>query len=154
MKTPLAQEPTVRRYSGRESAVVWTAFVTCFALFGGGASIAARSWKLTFGLLFGTTVVWYLGYWALSQSCYFISATTAGFKDAFRAQEVNFDEVRSATRVIRKSSCTLIFKCDTRTVEMPVDLFDEDWFLAVKAELLKRGITVSTSGYGFTSIES
>ncbi len=37
---------------------------------------------------------------------------------------------------------------------MPVDLFDEDWFLTVKAELLKRGITVSTSGYGFTSIES
>lgn len=36
---------------------------------------------------------------------------------------------------------------------MPVDLFDEDWFLAVKAELLKRDIAVSTSSYGFTSIE-
>ena len=153
MKTPPAQEPSIRYY-GRESTVVWIALVFCFAVIIGGASIAAKSWQLTSTLLFGTAIVWYLGYWALSKSRYFISPTAAGFRDAFRAQEVNFDEVRSASRVIRNSSCTLIFKCDTRTVEMPVDLFDEDWFLTVKAELLKRGITVSTSGYGFTSIES
>lgn len=105
---------------------------------------------LTSCLLLGTIVVGYLGYWALSKTCYFISADKAGFKDAFRAREVQFDEVQSVTKDTGRSSSTLTFVCSTGEVTMPLDPLDQGWFSAVKAELLKRGIPFSTTAFGFT----
>ena len=144
-----AQESTIKYYTNRESIGYWGAMVACFGVISGGASLAAHSFMVTSCLLLGAVAVWYLGYWALSKSCYFISPTKAGFKDLFRAQEVQFEEVRSVTQSAGQYSNTLIFECATRTVSMPLDPIDETWFAAVKAELLRRGIAVSTTAFGF-----
>ena len=143
------QESTIKYYTNHESIGYWGAMVACGGVIGGGASLAAHSFTLTACLLLGAVAVWYLGHWALSKSCYFISPTKAGFKDLFRAHEVQFEEVRSVTKSIRKYSHTLIFQCATRTVTMPLDPIDETWFSAVLAELLRRGIPVSSSAFGF-----
>jgi hypothetical protein len=143
------QESAIKYYTNRESIGYWGAMVACGGVIGGGASLAAHSFMVTSTLLFGAVAVWYLGYWALSKSCYFISTTTAGFKDLFRAHEVQFEEVRSVTTSTGKYSRTVIFQCATRTVTMPLDPIDESWFSAVKAELLRRGIPVSSTAFGF-----
>ena len=147
--TTSTQEATTKYYSSRDSTTVWNAGVACIGLIAVGASLAEHSFKLTSCLLLGAVVVWYLGYWALSKSCYFISLTKAGFKDAFRAREVQFEEIRSATEAVGSRSWRLIFVCNTRTVTMPLDPIDESWLSAVKTELLKRGITVSSTTLGF-----
>lgn len=143
------EESTIRYYRHRGSVGVWGAFAAFVAVIGGGSSLSAKSFALTFGFLLGVIAVWWLGYRALSQSCYFISATGAGFRDFFRAREIQFDEVRSVTRRTRKHSITLIFQCVTRTVEMPWDPIDETWFSAVEAELARRGIPVLFEAFGF-----
>jgi hypothetical protein len=143
------KESTTRYYSSGESSGYWTAFVVCVGFIGAGASLAEHSWKVTLSLLLGAIAVWALGYWALSKSCYFISPTKAGFKDAFRTREVQFDEVRSVVKNIGNYT-TLTFVCNTRMVTMPLDPIDETWFSDVKSELLKRGITVSSKVLGFT----
>jgi hypothetical protein len=149
MNTSPAEESTIRYYNNRESAGFWGALVACFAVIIGGASLAAHSLVLTSVLLLGAVVVWYLGYWALSKSCYFISPTKAGFKDTFRAREVQFAEIRSVTKAAGSDYSTLIFVCNTRTVSMPLDPLDTAWFSAVEAELRKRGIPVSATAFGF-----
>jgi hypothetical protein len=143
------KESTTRYYSSRESSGYWTAFVVCVGFIGAGASLAEHSWKGTLSLVLGAVAVWALGYWALSKSRYFISPTKAGFKDAFRTREVEFEEIRSVTKNIGNYT-TLTFVCSTRTVTMPLDPIDETWFSDVKSELLKRGITVSFRALGFT----
>jgi hypothetical protein len=143
------KESTTRYYSSRESSGYWTAFVVCVGFIGAGASLAEHSWKGTLSLVLGAVAVWALGYWALSKSRYFISPTKAGFKDAFRTREVEFEEIRSVTKNIGNYT-TLTFVCSTRTVTMPLDPIDETWFSDVKSELLKRGITVSSKVLGFT----
>ena len=148
MKTSTPEETKITYYNSRESVGVWNALIVCFALIIGGASMAARSFTLTFCLLFGTGAVWYVGYWLLSRSCYFISSTAAGFKDIFVTREVRFDEVKSATKSAGRYSSNLIFMCNTKTVAMPLDPIDETWFTAVRTELLKRGITVSSTVFG------
>jgi hypothetical protein len=150
VNTASKQESTIKYYANRESIGYWGAIVACFGLISAGASIAAHSLTLTSSLLLGSVAVWYLGYWALSKSCYFISPTRAGFKDLFRAQEVQFEEIRSVTQSTGRYSRTLIFECATRTVTMPLDPIDETWFSAVKAELLRRGIAISSRAFGFT----
>ena len=147
--TASAQEATTKYYSNRDSTAVWSAGVACIGLIATGASLAEHSLKLTSCLLLGAVAVWYLGYWALSKSCYFISPTKAGFRDAFRAREVQFEEIRSATKDAGGRSSRLIFVCNTRTVTMPLDPIDESWLSAVKIELLKRGIPVSSTVLGF-----
>jgi hypothetical protein len=147
--TASTQEATTKYYSNRDSTAVWNAGVACIGLIAVGASLAEHSLKLTSCLLLGAVAVWYLGYWALSKSCYFLSPTKAGFKDAFRAREVQFEEIRSATKAAGRQSTSLIFVCNTRTVTLPLDPIDESWFLAVKTELLKRGIPVSSTAFGF-----
>ena len=147
--TASTQEATTKYYGNRDSTTVWSAGVACIGLIGVGASLAEHSLKLTSCLLLGAVAVWYLGYWSLSKSCYFISPTKAGFKDAFRAREVQFEEIRSATKAAGSRSSSLIFVCNTRTVTMPLDPIDESWFSAVKTELLKRGIPVSSTALGF-----
>ena len=114
-----------------------------------GSSFAQHSPRLTFSLLLGAIVVWYVGYWLLSKNLYFVSSTKAGFKDTFRMREVQFDEVRSATIKVGRDSRNLIFECDGKTVRIPLDPLDETWLSAVKAELSKRGIPVSTTAYSF-----
>jgi hypothetical protein len=104
---------------------------------------------LTSCFLLGTIVVGYVGYWALSKSCYFISATKAGFKDLLRGREVQFEEVRSVSCNVGRYSRRLVFMCGARTVTMPLDPIDEAWFSALKAELLRRGIPVSSTAFGF-----
>ena len=64
-------------------------------------------------------------------------------------REVQFDDVRSATIRVGRDSRNLIFECDGETVRMPLDPMDESWLSAVKAELSKRGISVSTTAFGF-----
>ena len=140
---------TIRYYSSRESVAVWGAIVACIGVVGVGSSFAQHSLMLTSEILLGTVAVWYLGYWTLSKSHYFISPTAVGFKDAFRTRDVQFEEIRSVARHTTGKSSKLIFVCNTRTVTMPVDLFDETWFLAVKDELDKRGIPFSSTAYGF-----
>ena len=148
MNTSSVRESTIRQYSNRESEGVWGAVVACFWVISGGASLAAHSLALTSGLLLGTVAVWYLGYWALSKSCYFISPSVAGFKDAFRAREVRFEEIRSVTKATTRDSCRLVFQCNSRTVTMPLDPIDGAWFSAVKDELRRRGIPVSATAFG------
>lgn len=149
MNTSSTQESTIRYYSNRESIGYWGAMVGGFGVIGGGASLAAHSFWLTSCLLLGAIAVWYLGYWLLSKSHYFISPTNAGFKDVFRDRKVQFEEIRSVTKSIGSDSQSLIFVCNTRTVTMPLDPIDETWFSAVKAELLKRGIPISSTAFGF-----
>ena len=149
VNTVSMQEATIKYYTNRESIGYWGAMVACFGVIGGGASLAAHSFTLTSTLLLGAVAVWYLGYCALSRSCYFISSTRAGFKDLFRTQEVQFEEVRSATKSTGRYSSTLIFGCITRTVTMPLDPIDEAWFSAVKAELVRRGVPVASTAFGF-----
>lgn len=149
MSRSVPHETTIQYYRHQESVGVWSALAAFVAVIGGGSSLSAKSFALTFCFLLGVVAVWWLGYWALSKSCYFISTTGAGFRDLFRAREVRFDEVRSVTRRTRKHSSTLIFQCVTRTVEMPWDPFDETWFLALEAELARRGIPVLFEAFGF-----
>jgi hypothetical protein len=150
MNTSSTQESPISYYSNRQSAAVWGALVACVGVIGGGSSLAAHSFAVTSCFLLGTVTVGYLGYWALSKSCYFISASKAGFKDAFRAQEVQFDQILSAATNVGRNSRTLTFVCTTRTVTMPLDPIDEAWFSAMKAELLKRSIPVSSSVFCIT----
>ncbi len=149
MNTSSPEESTIRYYTNRQSAGVWGAVIACMGVISAGSSLAAHSFTLTSCLVLGAVVVGCLGYWALAKSCYFISASKAGFKDAFRAREVQFNEIRSVTRNTGRSSSTLTFVCNTQTVTMPVDPIDEAWFLALKTELLKRGIPVSFTAFGF-----
>jgi len=142
------QESTVKYYNSGESVAVWGALVACFGVIIGAGSFAARSLLVTSCLLLGTVGVWCLGYWALSKSCYFISPTALGFKDAFRGREVQFEEIRSVTKAATEDSCTLIFACRTRTVTMPVDPIDSAWLSAVKIELARRGIPISATMFG------
>jgi len=144
-----SQEPTTKYYGNRDSIGYWGAMVASFGIISVGASLAQRSLILTSGLLLGSVVVWWLGYWTLSKSCYFISPTKIGFKDIFRTRQVEFDEIRSVTHDAGRYSSRLIFVCDTRMVSMPFDPFDESWFTAVKNELEKRGITVLVAAFGF-----
>jgi len=144
------EESKIKYYSGREGAGVWGALVALFGVICVGSSVAAHSFRLTCCFLLVTVAVGYLGYWVLSKSCYFISSSKAGFKDALRAREVQFDEIRSVTRIIGSDSSMLRFECNTRTVMMPLDILDEAWFTDLKAELLKRGIPVSSRAFGFT----
>lgn len=149
MSRSVSRETTIQYFRHHESVGVWSALVAFVAVIGGGSSLSAKSSALTFCFLLGVAAVWWLGYWALSKSCYFISTTGAGFRDLFRAREVRFDEVRSVTRRTRRYSSTLIFQCATRTVEVPWDPLDETWFSAVEAELTRRGIPVLFEAFGF-----
>ena len=149
MNTASTEEAKTRYYSNRETLGVWSAIVACVGVIGGGSSIAAHSVAVTSSLLFGTLVVWFLGYWALSKSCYFISPAKVGFKDAFRSREVLFEEIESVTRNTTSESMTLTFECKTRTVTMPLDPIDETWFSDLKTELLDRGIKISNRALGF-----
>src|SRR5580765_5333248 len=136
MNTLPSQESTIRYDSNRESAGLWGATVACFGVISVGASLGAHSLALTSCLLLGTVAVGYLGYWALSKSCYFISPTKAGFKGLFRAREVQFEEIRTVTKSVRRYSQRLIFECKARTTTIPLDPINEAWFSALKAELL------------------
>jgi hypothetical protein len=147
--TSALEDPTLKTFRTRQSAGVWTAMAAFVAVIGGGSSLAAHSLGLTSTLLSGIIVVWYAGYWLLSKNLYYVSSTKAGYKDVFRSREVQFDEVRSATISVGRDSRNLIFECDGDTVSMPLDPMDESWLSAVKTELSKRGITVSTRAYGF-----
>jgi hypothetical protein len=144
----LPKESAVRYFSSRQSAAVWSAMVVCGGVISIGSSLAAHSWAVTSGLLIGAIVVWWLGYWVLSKNCYYISPAKVGFKDVFRAAEVQFDEVRSVTKNTNRDSITLTFVCDKRTVMMPVDPMDQSWLNAVKTELAKRGIPFSPTMFG------
>ncbi len=150
MNTAPTQDSKTRYYRNSDSIGFWVAGVTCVGVIAGGASLAQHSFALTSCLLLGTVSVGYVGYWLLSKTCYFISDTKAGFKDLFRSREVEFAEIQSATKRTGRSSCDLVFECTARTVTMPVDLLDETWFSAVKAELLKRGIPITHTALGFT----
>ena len=150
MNTASAQSTPIRYYSSRDSLGVWSAVVAMFAVIGAGSSLAEHSFSLTSGLLLGTVAVWWLGYVVLSKNCYFISQTSVGYKDFFRAREVQFDEIRSVTKTIRRRSANLIFVCERTSVRMPFDPFDEEWLSAVESELLNRGIKVSSAAFGFT----
>jgi hypothetical protein len=90
-----------------------------------------------------------VGYWILSKNIYFVSSTKAGFRDVFRTREVQFEEVRSATIRMNRDSRDLLFECATGKIRMPLDPMDQSWLSDVKAELLKRGITISTRAFGF-----
>jgi hypothetical protein len=138
----------VTYYGNRESLGVWGALVACFGVIAVGASIASHSLAVTSGLVIGTLLIWYLGYWALAGSRYFISSTAVGFKDRFRSQEVRFEEIRAVSRHARSKSSDLVFTCDTRTVNIPLDPIDDTWFFAVQAELAKRDIMVSGFAFG------
>ncbi len=144
-----AQDPTGKYYRSRQSAGVWTAGAVLVGVISVGPSFGLHSVLFTSSLLLGIIVVWYVGYWLLSKNLYFVSSTKAGFKDAFRMREVQFDDVRSATIRVGRDSRDLIFECDGETVRMPLDPMDESWLSAVKAELSKRGISVSTTAFGF-----
>jgi hypothetical protein len=143
------QESAIKYYGNRDSIGYWGAMVASFGVISVGASLAGHSLILTSGLLVGAVAVWWLGYWTLRKSCYFISPTKIGFKDIFRTREVEIDEIRSVTHDTGRYSSTLIFVCNARTVSIPFDPFDESWFTAVKSELEKRGITVSAAIFGF-----
>lgn len=145
MNATPTEQASMRYYDNHEGVGVWGALFVGISVISVAASLAAHSWVVTFCVMLGEAAVWYLGYWTLSKSSYFISSTKAGFKDLFRAREVQFDEVQSVTRVIGHESRILIFACKTRTVSMPLDVLDERWFFAVKAELHKRGIPLSCS---------
>ena len=141
-------EPSIKYYNDK-SAAVWCAMVACGGVIGVGSSLAAHSFLVTSGLLLGMAAVGYMGYWALSKNRYFISASAAGFKDAFRAEEVQFEEIESATRNTgRNGSRWLKFMCRTRVVTIPLDPIDDAWFSDVKAELQRRGIPVSSTVLG------
>jgi hypothetical protein len=144
-----AQDSTAKYYRTSQSAGVWTAFIVMIGVIGGGSSLAEHSLALTASLLTGCAVVWYAGYWLLSKNLYFISSTKAGFKDLFRNREVQFADVRSATRRVAKDRQDLIFQCaDGASVWMPLDPLDQSWLTDVKAELAIRGIAVTTTAFG------
>ena len=145
-----SQDAPLKIYRSRQSAGVWTAMTVFVAVIGGGSSLASHSFGLTSSLLLGILIVWFAGYWLLSKNLYFVSSTKAGFKDLFRNREVEFANVRSATIRIGRDSRDLIFQCtDDTSVLMPLDPMDESWLSDVKAELAKRGITVTTTAFGF-----
>jgi len=145
----LPAEASIKHYRNRESLGLWGGLVGGFGTFIVLLSTAGRSLILTFGFVVGTALVWYLGHLALSKSYYFISPTSAGFKDLFRTREVQFSEIRSVTKSTWKNSSTVIFVCEKRTVTMPFDPIDKTWFSTVRAELDKRGIPVSSIAFGF-----
>jgi hypothetical protein len=148
-RTATPEDPTLKSFRSRQSAGVWTAGAVLIGVISVGSSFAQHSLPLTLSLLFGVIAVWYVGYWILSKNLYYVSSTKAGFKDLFRSREVQFDEVRSATISVGRDSRDLIFECDGDTVRMPLDPMDESWLSAVKTELSKHGISVSTRAYGF-----
>jgi hypothetical protein len=148
MNSPGASDPTTKYYRSRQSAGVWIAMVITFAVIAGGSSLAAHSFWLTFSLLMGAIVVGYAGYWILSRNLYFVSSTKAGYRDVFCTCEVLFDDVRSAHVSVGESHRDLVFVRDRKNVSVPLDPMDESWLSDVKAELLKRGITVTTTAFG------
>jgi hypothetical protein len=150
MNMSATQESPTRYFSNRETLGVWGAVVACFGVISVGASLAVHSFPVTASLLLGMVAVSGLGYWVLSKNCYFISPTKAGFKDAFRAREVQFEEIQSVTKKAGPRSSRLVFVCRHRTVTMPADPINEAWLSAVKAEVLKRGIPFSSTELGFT----
>ncbi len=152
MNTPPTEEP-IRYYNNRGSAGAFAAIVATFGVITVGSSLAAHSFLLTSCLLLGAVAIAYLGYWALSKSCYFISSTGLGFKDAFRLREVQFDEIQSVTKNVGRDYMNLAFVCKTRVVTMPFDPLDLAWYPAVKAELHKRGIPISSTAFGITQKE-
>jgi hypothetical protein len=145
-----APDPTVKSYYTRQSAGVWTAGAVFIAVITVGPSLGFHSVLLTSGILLVIILGWFVGYWLLSKNLYFVSPTKAGFKDLFRNREVEFTDVRSA--YIRRdvngdgmTSVDLIFQCVGNTsVSMPLDPMDQSWLNDVKAELAKRGITMTT----------
>jgi hypothetical protein len=146
-----APDPTLKFYPSSQSAAVWTAMAVFMGVLTGGSSLTQDSLALTSTLLLGIIVVWYAGYWVLSKSVYYVSSSKAGFKDFIRRREVDFSDVRSATLRIGKSRY-LDFQCDDATiVRMPIDTMNDSWLSAVKAELSKRGVTVSTAAFGFSN---
>ena len=153
MNTVSPQESPTRYYGSRDSVGVWGALVACIGLISTGASLAAHSVAVTSGILIGSIAVWYLGYWSLSKSHYFISSSTAGFRDAFRTRQFDFGAVRSVTKRTGKYSSTLIFVCDARTVAIPFDPIDDAWFSDVRSELHRRGIPVSVIVFGIEQKE-
>ncbi len=157
--TPRATEPdrSVKYYRTSQRAGVWTAIVVMIGVIGGGSSLAEHSLALTASLLSGCAIVWFVGYWALSKNTYFISSTKAGFKDLFRSREIQFAEVRSANirtnvNLEGMTSMDLVFQCvgefGRLDISMPLDPMDQSWLNEVKAELAKRGITVTTTTPG------
>jgi hypothetical protein len=129
--------------------MAWSAGIVCIGLIAAGASLAEHSLLVTAGVLLGAAAVWFPGYWLLSRSCYYLSPTKAGFRDAFQTREVRFDEVQSVTISAGRFSNNLIFTCLGETVFIAVDPVDETWFTAVKAELQRRRIPIITTVAGF-----
>ena len=140
--------PAPKYYVNGQNAVFWNALVICFGIISAGASISVHSFALTGGLILGAAAVWYLGYWMLSNSRYFISPTTVGFSDRFRSREVQFDEIQSVMKETGKTSSNLIFTCKTRAVTIPFDPMDQSWFADVKSELARRQIPLTSSVWG------
>jgi hypothetical protein len=149
MDTPEASNPSVKYYRTRQSAGVWTAMAVFVAVISGGSSLAGHDLRLTFSLLAGVLGVWFVGYWILSKNVYFVSSTKAGYRDVFRSREIQFDEVRSANVAIGRSHKSLNFVCDARNVSISLDPMDDSWLSDVKAELLKRKISLTTTACGF-----
>lgn len=135
-----AQSSAPAIYANRQNAVVWTALVCCLGFISAGASISNHSLALTAALLLGAAVVWYLGYWALSNTYYFISPTAVGFRDRFRSREIQFGEIQSVRKENSRYSILLVFTCSTRTVTIPVDPMNQSWLADVKSELVRRQI--------------
>lgn len=148
MNSTAASDPSTKYYRTRQSAGVWSAMVVTFSVITIGSSLAQHSFVLTSSLLAGAAVVWFVGYWILSRNLYFVSSTKAGYRDVFCTREVLFDDVRAARVSIGESHRDLIFVRDTKNVIMPLDPMDESWLSDVKAELLKKGITVTTTAFG------
>ncbi|HLX70750.1 MAG TPA: hypothetical protein VKV04_14070 [Verrucomicrobiae bacterium] len=148
-----APEEPIRYYNNRGSAGAFAAIVATFGVITVGSSLAAHSFLLTSCLLLGAVAIACLGYWALSKSCYFISSTGLGFKDAFRLREVQFDEIQSVTKNVGRDYMNLAFVCKTRIVTMPFDPLDLAWYPAVKVELHKRDIPISSTAFGITQKE-
>ncbi len=143
------RDEEIRYYRNGDSTSAWTGIVCLIGLVGGGASIAAHSVIVTSSLVTGCVVVWYLGFRLLSSTCYFISPTVLGVKDAFRLREVPFTDIRRVTRRTGRSYSELVLVCESRTISIPLDIMNEDWFIAVKTELRKRNIPVFYEAFGF-----
>ena len=143
------QDPAVKYYRSRQSAGVWTALVVTLSVITVGSSLAQHSFVLTSSLLAGAIVIWFVGYCILSRNLYFISSSKAGYRDAFCTRQVQFDDVRSAHISVGEYHRSLIFVCDEEKIRVPLDPMDESWLSDVKAELLKRGVTVTTTAFGF-----
>ena len=140
----MSSDPTplsgTKIYGTKQASAVWICLVAVFGIFILSASISQHSLLLTISLLLGTVVLGYIGYWALSNNYYFISETSVGFKDIFRSREVLFDEIQSVSKSSGRSSYDLVFICKKRTVRMPLDPLNNDWYFAVVKELSKRGV--------------